>query len=311
MKLIECDQGTEAWFSARIGVITASMFKVARQRTGMLTEQQQAFVNAIKLGHDDVKAGEIAGYKTKPRRTEMVQRAIDGLPIGDFSEAAKNYAFRLAVERISGKQLDEGFQTWQMKRGQELEPEARRRHEEEAGVIVQRAGFITTDDGLFGASADGLIGAHKGSEYKCLVSPEGLREVLLHCDLSEFIDQIQGCMWITGRTAWHFGLYCPALESVGADFTWKEVARDDDYINELEADLMEFLNLVNTYHLGLVRRKESASTELVAVELADSLAQKIIQNARSVETIDMSTGEILTTPKAPVAPAITLEEIEF
>lgn len=308
MRLIECDQGSEAWLQARVGVITASMFKVARQRTGMLTAQQQAFVNAVKLGYDDAKAGEIAGYKTKPKRTEAVQRAVDGLPVGDFSEAAKNYAFRIAIERISGSQLDEGFQTWQMKRGQELEPEARRRHEEEAGVIVQRAGFVTTDDGLFGASADGLIGEKKGSEYKCLVSPEGLREVLLHCDLSEFMDQIQGCMWITGRTAWHFGLYCPALESVGADFTWKEVARNDDYINDLEADLIQFLNLVNEYHLGLVRRKESFSTELVSVEPFASLANLAIRNAQRGEIIDMATGEILPTT---VIPEITVEEINF
>ena len=306
MRLIECTQGSEAWLQARVGVITASMFKTARQRVGTLTEQQQAFVNAVKAGNDDVAAGAIAGYKTKPRRTEAVQRAIEGKPIGEFSEAAKNYAFRVAVERISGKALDEGFQTWQMKRGQELEPEARRRHEEEAGVIVERAGFITTDDGLFGASADGLIGADKGSEYKCLVSPEGLRDVLLHCDLSEFIDQIQGCMWITGRKAWHFGLYCPALESVGADFTWKEVVRDDDYINELEADLVDFLDLVNEYHLCLVRRRESASTELLALDVGSALTRRAISDTLPTSAIEAGSEEVL-----PHAQKLAVEAINF
>jgi len=166
---------------------------------------------------------------------------------GDLTEAAKNYAFRLAVERISGVPLDEGFSTWQMKRGNELEPEARRVHEEVAGVLVDRVGFVTTDDGWFGGSADGFIGDDGGSEYKCLVSPEGLREVLLGDDISEFIDQIQGCMWITGRKWWHFGLYCPALKPIGKDFFMREVARDDEFIEAMEAELVEFNKTVNLY----------------------------------------------------------------
>lgn len=94
---------------------------------------------------------------------------------GEPTEAALDYAFATAIERISGAPLDEGFETWQMRRGHELEPAARLAHEAAAGVIVQRAGFVTTDDGTFGASADGLIDEDGGSEYKCLVAPEKLR----------------------------------------------------------------------------------------------------------------------------------------
>jgi hypothetical protein len=205
MKLLQCDQGSPEWHQARAGVITASMFKVARAK---------------------LKSGKNAG---------------------DFTEAAKNYAFRLAIESISGVPLDEGFETWQMKRGHELEPEARSAHETLAGVIVQRAGFVTTDDDWFGASADGLIDEDGGSEYKCLVSPEGLRDVLLDDDISEFMDQIQGCMWITGRKWWHFGLYCPALESVGKQFFWRHVDRDDNYIETMEKELVEFHHLVSSF----------------------------------------------------------------
>lgn len=278
MILIECDQGSPEWHQARAGCITASMFKVARQKVGMLTTQQQKYVDAIRAGIDEKEAALLAGYKAKPK-FESLEKALAGEAVGDWSDAAKNYAFRLAVERISGVPLDEGFQTWQMKRGQELEPEARRRHEEEAGVIVQRAGFITTDDGRFGASADGLIGEDSGSEYKCLVSPEGLRDVLLNSDISEFIDQVQGCMWLTGRKTWHFGLYCPALAPVGSDFTWREVARDESYIEALEADLVQFMAVVDDYQAKLtrfshnpgatdLRLHEKAAREKVAAEQA-------------------------------------------
>lgn len=265
MKLIICDQGSEAWHQARCGCITASMFKIARQRVGGLTDQQQAFVDAIRAGESDAVAAITAGYKTKPRRTETVDRAIKGLPIGDFSEAAKNYAFKLAIERLGGVLLDEGFETWQMRRGHDLEPAARERHEDMAGVLVDRAGFVTTDDGLFGASADGLIEYDGGSEYKCLVSPEGLRDVLLGEDISEFIDQVQGCMWITGRKWWHFGLYCPPLAAIGKDFFWREIRRDDNYIEAMEQDLIEFNRLV----IGYQRKLKAVEPDFNALSVAN------------------------------------------
>lgn len=284
--IIHCEQGSDEWHQARVGIPTASMFKVARQRVNGLSDQQQKFVDALRAGQTEAQAIEAAGYKTKPKRTETVERAILGLPVGDFSDAAKNYAFRLAVEGISGVPLDEGFSTWQMKRGNELEPEARRRHEEEAGVIVERAGFITTMDGAFGASADGLIGDDRGSEYKCLVSPEGLRDVLLNGDISEFIDQIQGCMWITGRKAWHFGLYCPALAPVGADFTYREVARNDDYIEAMEQDLMKFKALVDQYREKL-QALSAPAAPLAPTPLAIAAMQAApTQQAVALEAID-------------------------
>lgn len=189
-------------------------------------------------------------------------RLKSGPSKGDFTEVAKNYAFRLAVERISGQPLDEGFTTWQMRRGTELEPEARSAHEKHSGLIVERAGFVTTDDGVFGASADGLIGDDAGSEYKCLVSPEGLRDVLLADDISEYIDQVQGCMWITGRKVWHYCMYCPALAPIGRELYWRIVERDDAYIDALAADLRQFQKLVDKYEDHLLFTAGSNGTVL-------------------------------------------------
>ncbi|WP_208606994.1 lambda exonuclease family protein [Burkholderia metallica] len=170
---------------------------------------------------------------------------------GDYSSEAKDYAFRLAVERISGQPLDEGFETWQMKRGHELEPEARMEHEALTGLFVKRAGFVVTDDGLFGASADGLIDPDGGSEYKCFIAPDKLRPMLLDNDASDVMEQAQGCMWLCGAKWWHVGLYCPALALVGRQFTLIEVRRDDAFIERLEADLVEFSRLVAAYETRL------------------------------------------------------------
>lgn len=258
MRLIVCEQGSPEWHQARAGCITASMFKVARERIGGLTVQQQIYIDAVKSGQTLIEACATAGYKTKPK-AEAIDRALSGHPVGDYSGAAKTYAFRLAIERISGQPLDEGFETWQMKRGHELEPAARAMHEAMSGVLVDRAGFVATDDGWFGASADGLIDHDGGSEYKCLVSPEALRDVLLLEDLSEYMDQIQGCLWVTGRKWWHFGLYCPALEPIGREFFWREIARDENYIEALEADLIKFNELVESYKGFILNVQPSAN----------------------------------------------------
>jgi hypothetical protein len=241
-----CEQGSPEWRSCRAGAITASMFHVARDRIGGLDAKQKCYVDAIIKGESESYARELAGYKAAPT-SETVKRALRGEKVGDFSNAARDYAFRLAIERISGEPLDEGFETFAMRRGHELEPDARHAHEIAAGVVVQRCGFITTDDGVFGCSVDGLIGDPGGSEYKCLIDPSRLRTVLVDENLDEFADQVQGCLWITGRKWWHFALYCPALESIGKALWWREWKRDDEYITAMESDLMEFKRLVDLY----------------------------------------------------------------
>lgn len=244
MITVYCGQGSPEWHAARAGVITASMFNVARDRIGGLDAKQQAYVDAVLSGESEAKAREIAGYKAAPT-SETVKRALSGERIGDFSNGARDYAFRLAIERISGQPLDEGYETFAMRRGHDLEPAARAAHEIEAGVVVQRCGFVLTDDRVFGASADGLIGEHGGAEYKCLIDPARLRGVLVDDDLTEFADQVQGCLWLTGRRWWHFALYCPALEPIGRALWWREIQRDDEYIEAMERDLLEFRALVD------------------------------------------------------------------
>lgn len=251
MIVVECAQGSMDWHRARAGAITASMFAEVRKRVNGLTEQQRIYVEAIQNGADEAGARKAADYKMPPR-ADVVKRALAGEKVGEFSDAAKDYAFRLAVERISGQPLDEGgFSTWAMARGNELEPEARDAHSFERGIVVEHAGFVVTEDGKFGVSADGLIPDDGGSEYKCLIDPARIRDIILEHDISEFTDQVQGGLWLTGRKWWHFCLYCPALASVGRELTIFEVQRDDNYIAAMEADLVEFDRMVCQYEAAL------------------------------------------------------------
>lgn len=250
MIVVNCTQGSDIWLQERAGCITASMFTTARSKVNGLSAQQRKYVDAMLAGKSETKAMELAGYKAGPK-AEVVQRALDGESVGEPSSAALNYAFELAVERIGGAPLDGGFETWQMRRGHELEPEARMEHEIQTGLIVTQVGLVKTDDGDFGASADGFIGDDGGSEYKCFLAPEKLRSFHIDNDASGILDQVMGCMWITGRKWWHIGMYCPLLKPVGRQLWLQEFKRDDDYIEKLEEDLWQFKLLVDQYEAKL------------------------------------------------------------
>ena len=181
-----------------------------------------------------------------------------GAKKGEFKSAALDYAFRLAIERISGEALQDGqFETYAMRRGHELEPDARYAHSFAYGIKVEPCGFIKTDDGKFGVSADGLIGDDGGSEYKCFIAPEKLRAILIDNDPGDSFWQVQGGLWLTGRKWWHFGLYCPHLAACGRSLHVIPYERDEEAIEELEKELLRFDELVESYRSKILEESKA------------------------------------------------------
>ncbi len=264
MKVLKVEQGGEAWHRARAGVITASMVKTIRAKVGGLTDQQSMFVKLLQDGCPESDAIAAAGYKKRPSAA-AIEQALAGQPVGDWSETAKNYAMKLAIERLSGGPLgDDEFNPWQAARGQGLEEDARRELELRLDVLVEEAGFVTTDDGLFGCSADGFIGDDAGAEFKCFLAPSQLRPILLYGDHSTVDDQCQFGMALTGRRRWYFGLYLPDLRHIGRHFTPFVIDRDDEHIDAMWSDLLDFNRLVE----GYMQQLRSGAPGALAVEAA-------------------------------------------
>lgn len=214
MKYVIVEQGTDLWKSYRSGMCTASRFSDARAKLS----------KASKNG----KAGDPAG-------------------------SALDYAWSIAIERVAGKSIDESFSTWQMKRGTELEPHARLAYEIETGNLASEAGICISDCGRFAYSSDGLCGDDGMIEIKCPASPQKIGTIWSNPETAdaEYIDQIQGGLWITGRAWCDFVMYCPWLEPVGKDLFVKRIMRDDNYIFDLEADLIGFYRMVDQYEATL------------------------------------------------------------
>lgn len=192
----------------------------------------------------DSRCGLITASRFEDCRTTLKS----GKNKGGYKADVEKYAFKLACERISGELLDDNSYTpWQAKRGNELEPEARARHEAEKGLFVNEVGLCVSDCKTYGASVDGTIDDDGMAEYKCYLDPMKIKEIILS-NSTELVDaQVQGGLWITGREYAHFCLYCPPLKSVGLDFKCIEIKRNDDYIGELQSDLEKFNNHVNSY----------------------------------------------------------------
>ncbi|MDR5802167.1 YqaJ viral recombinase family protein [Caballeronia sp. LZ001] len=171
--------------------------------------------------------------------------AVDVTKKGERTAKSTLYAAQVALERISGVANDETFVTWQMKRGTELEPAARMEYEALTGNFATESGVVLTDDRLFGYSTDGFIGDDGLIEIKSLASAEKIVAMWRDGDMSDYMHQIQGGLWITGRKWADFVMYCPQLESIGKQIFHRRVERDEAFIEQLEKDLVSFAKLVD------------------------------------------------------------------
>lgn len=201
MIFIDCEQGTPEWHQARAGVITASTFGDA---------------------------------------LSVLQKKSGDKVAGDPTDKSDGLAYDTAFERISGEPYGDTFQTYAMKRGSEQEAFARMRYESLYGVIVDETGIVLTDDRLFGYSTDGFVGEKGMIEVKTPQNSNKILQMIRTGDVSEYIHQIQGGMWISGREWCDFLMYIPPLKGVKNDLYVKRIKRDDNFIDDMVMGLLKF-----------------------------------------------------------------------
>jgi len=181
------------------------------------------------------------GVITASKFRDATDTTAKGLP----TAKSRLYAAQVAIERISKEPCGDVFNSWQMKRGQEIEPDARMAYEAHTGLMATEAGVVLTDDRMFGYSTDGFIGDDGMVEIKCLVGAEVVIEMWDTEDMSEYMHQMQGGMWIMARKWCDFVMYCPQLSSVGKSLFIRRVMRDDKFIDEMVENLATFEKAVS------------------------------------------------------------------
>lgn len=266
MKFIDCLQGSDEWMAARCGLITASRFADAISTTGGLTDQQAMFVKLVLEGRSEKEAAAAAGYKTAPRATSIV-KALAGENPAEPSDTARRYASDLVIERISGKPFGIPPSTWLLERGHQLERLARMAYEEKHTSFVTESG-ICIDDSGFAYSSDGLVDEDGLIEIKCPIDGNKILTMWKTGDVSEYIHQMQGGMWISGRKWCDFIMYVPDLAPVGKDLFVKRIMRDDKFIDDMVVELARFDAMVVDLFDTLCDKQEAPSDnfQLVAAE---------------------------------------------
>jgi len=147
----------------------------------------------------------------------------------------QTYMLELLAERLTGK-TQETRVTDAMVRGSMLEPRARAWYELETGAEVTQVGFVLADGERWGASPDGLV-QKGGIEIKCLNRAAHLRVVLFGEIPEEYVAQVQGNMWVTGRYQWDYVAY---TDEDGIPSGIVPVKADEKYWQALDAALPKF-----------------------------------------------------------------------
>ena len=188
------EQGTEEWFTIRIGKVTASRVAdvIAKTKTG-------------------------------------------------YSATRDNYMAQLVCERLTG-QKGESFTNAAMQHGTDTEPLARAAYEALQDVLVDEVGFVPHPSIIMaGASPDGLVGDDGLLEIKCPNTDTHIETLLSQSVPGKYNTQMQFQMACTGRQWCDFVSFDNRLPNELQLFV-KRVPRDNEFIKQMEDEVVKFLN---------------------------------------------------------------------
>jgi len=136
---------------------------------------------------------------------------------GSASKSMTSYAQELAGEMYAGRPLDTWTGNQYTEYGHQTEEEAALAYALQSDGEVTNGGFVTDDYETYGCSPDGFVGMDGLVEIKCL--PKKHIDVLLywkkhHKCPSDYVAQVQGQLFVTGREWCDLFFYRPFLPSL-------------------------------------------------------------------------------------------------
>ena len=159
---------------------------------------------------------------------------------GDPSKQAVKYMHRLAGERIIETREDT-YQNAIMLRGIELEPDAVGLYEFQTGENCEEVGLCYLDEKkLTGASPDRLVGKKGQLEVKCPILTTQVEYLLKGKFPTDYFQQVQGQLYITGREWCDFVSFYPAMKLFKI-----RMYRDEVFISKLATQLDQFCAALN------------------------------------------------------------------
>jgi putative phage-type endonuclease len=190
-----------------------------------------------------------AGIPTASQADQIVT------PTGKPSKSAERYLYTLLAERCLGRPITEHV-TFYMRRGSEMEKEALAYYQFMRDVKTEVVGFITTDDGLIGASPDQLVEEDGLLEIKC---PTAHQHMQWLCQdggaYKEYKVQCQTQLLVSERSWVDVLSYYPGLPEALV-----RIERDEDFISLLGAGIYTFIHELERHTQILAERGLIADT---------------------------------------------------
>ncbi len=200
----------------------------------------------------DCKQGELAWVKL--HFGIPTASGLDNLLTPEFElrkgELPKTYVYKKVAEKLQGRPLiDLGASSFMLEQGMIVEEEARPWYALEYDKKIKEVGFITTDDGSFGCSPDGLIGIQRsiseamdempdeecGLEIKSPAAHTHVKYLVNGVLPKEYACQVMGSMFVTGFEKWIFCSYRRGFPALVL-----EIHRDEKAMSMIRAAINQF-----------------------------------------------------------------------
>jgi putative phage-type endonuclease len=176
------------------------------------------------------------GKVTASRVADVIAKTKTG-----YSATRDNYMAQLVCERLTG-QKGESFTNAAMQHGTDTEPLARAAYEALKDVLVDEVGFVPHPSIIMaGASPDGLVGDDGLLEIKCPNTATHIETLLSQSVPGKYNTQMQFQMACTGRQWCDFVSFDNRLPDELQLFV-KRVPRDNEFIKQMEDEVVKFLN---------------------------------------------------------------------
>jgi exodeoxyribonuclease (lambda-induced) len=173
------------------------------------------------------------------RATVITASSMGTCLMGSNTKCRSDYMINKATEILTGKAVGGGYVSPAMRRGNELEPDARKYYTILTGNKVDKVGLIYLNKlKRIGASVDGLVGEDGLVEIKCPQLNTHVNYMFANVMPTNYISQVQGQMWVTGRKWCDFISYHPESHKMAFKI---RVMRDEDYIQKLSAAVYGFI----------------------------------------------------------------------
>lgn len=169
-------------------------------------------------------------------------------PGGKDSSAWEGYACELMAECAYPDETPSFEGNKHTDRGNEREPIARDLFAQIMGLEVRQVGFVTREDGVIGASPDGLVYVDDrpvaGLEIKCQMAKNHVAMMVAGEMPSKYKPQVHGSMSVCGLNTWYFMAYCPRFRPMIIKVDW------DEYTDKMVDALDRFF----VYYSGMRKR---------------------------------------------------------